>query len=242
MNWEKTIILFFVILVGFTANVSAQTQVTTQSVALVSEKTNSNSSDELKLALMEKELQDSKDFTQHILATVYFCLGTVIVVLLAMVGFGWYQNVRAYEKDKEALRQSLTNDLNEHLKSGIKDLEKNTTQEFLVFDGKVAKIFENLQQQVRNLELSSSSSIFQAAHLEKTPRTDFQVFIGQIERGIGKVSPAVLNEGLSKILFYYRGSKCVDEIHRTELLALVKCLPPENAEYAERLREVLARG
>ena len=132
MNWEKTIILFFVILVGFTANVSAQTQVTTQSVALVSEKTNSNSSDELKLALMEKELQDSKDFTQHILATVYFCLGTVIVVLLAMVGFGWYQNVRAYEKDKEALRQSLTNDLNEHLKSGIKDLEKNTTQEFLV--------------------------------------------------------------------------------------------------------------
>src|ERR1022692_4434455 len=102
--------------------------------------------------------------------------------------------VRAYEKDKEALRQSLTNDLNEHLKSGIKDLEKNTTQEFLVFDGKVAKIFENLQQQVRNLELSSSSSIFQAAHLEKTPRTDFQVFIGQIERGIGKVSPAVLNK------------------------------------------------
>src|ERR1017187_9814928 len=70
-------------------------------IALVSEKTNSNSSDELKLALMEKELQDSKDFTQHILATVYFCLGTVIVVLLAMVGFGWYQNVRAYEKDKE---------------------------------------------------------------------------------------------------------------------------------------------
>jgi hypothetical protein len=103
MNWEKIIVLFLVMQFAFSAKVLAQTQATTQSVAVVSEKTNSNSSDELKLALMEQQLQDSKDFTQHILATVYFCLGTVIVVLFAMVGFGWFQNIRAYERDKETL-------------------------------------------------------------------------------------------------------------------------------------------
>jgi hypothetical protein len=197
--------------------------------------------DELKLALMEKELQVSKDFTDHILTTVYFCLGTVIVVLFAMVGFGWFQNIRAYERDKEALRQTLTNDLNEHLKKGIIDLEKNTTEEFRAFDGKVATIFENLHQQIRDLELFSSSSIFQATHMGKTPLTDLQVFIGQIQRGIGKVNPMVLNNALSKIVEYFGDSKVVDSLHRTELLELVQRLPSESAGYAERLREVLAR-
>ena len=241
MHWGKIIVLLLVVQFSFCAKVLAQAQVTTQLVAVASEKINANPSDELKIALMEKELQDSKDFTQHILATVYFCLGTVIVVLFAMVGFGWFQNIRAYERDKENLRQALTNDLNEHLKKSVIDLEKNTTEEFRVFDGKVAKIFENLHQQIRDLELYSSSSIFQATHMGKTPLTDLQAFIGQIQRGIGKVNPMVLNNALSKIVEYFGDSKVVDSLHRTALLELVQRLPSESAGYAERLREVLAR-
>lgn len=107
MNRKAAIILFITVVV-FITPASAQTQVSTQVVAAASEKAKSDSSDEMKLALMERELQVSKDFMQHILATVYFCLGTVVVVLFAMVGFGWYQNVRAYERDKESLRLSLS--------------------------------------------------------------------------------------------------------------------------------------
>jgi hypothetical protein len=79
MNLEKIIILLYLILVSATTNVSAQTPAATQSIAITTEKTNVISSDELKIALMEKELQVSKDFTEHILATVYFSLGTVVV-------------------------------------------------------------------------------------------------------------------------------------------------------------------
>jgi hypothetical protein len=68
VNWEKIIILLFFILVAFTANVSAQTQVTTQSVAVDSEKANSDSSNELKLALMEKELQVCAERLREVLA------------------------------------------------------------------------------------------------------------------------------------------------------------------------------
>jgi hypothetical protein len=69
MNWKAAIILF-VTTVAFIAPVSAQTQVYTQVVAAASEKAKFDSSDAMKLALMERELEVSKDFTQHILATV----------------------------------------------------------------------------------------------------------------------------------------------------------------------------
>jgi hypothetical protein len=241
MNLEKTIVLLCVILFAIAAKISAQTPSATQPIVTATQNTNAISSDELKLALMEKELQVSKDFTEHILTTVYFCLGTVVAVLFAMVGFGWFQNIRAYERDKEALRQLLTIDLNKYLKKSTDDLEKNVREQFLTFDSKVAKIFENLHQQIRDLELFSSSSIFQATHMGKTPLTDLQVFIGQIQRGIGKVNPMVLNNALSKIVEYFGDSKVVDSLHRTELLELVQRLPSESAGYAERLREILAR-
>jgi hypothetical protein len=41
-----------------------------------------------RLHASQAEVQVMKDFTQHILSTVYFALGTVLVVLIAMIGFG----------------------------------------------------------------------------------------------------------------------------------------------------------
>jgi hypothetical protein len=241
MKW-KTIIILFVTIIAFIAPVSAQPQVATQSVASASENAKVISSDEMKLALMEKELEVSKDFMQHILATVYFCLGTVVVVLFAMVGFGWYQNIRAYERDKESLRQSLSNTLDKLMAQKVKELEKVTSEQFLTFDNKVADLFEKSFQQMRDLNLSLSASIFKSTHTEKTPRTDFMVLLTHIQHDIGKVSPEVLNIALSAILEHLENPKYVDSLkNRTSLLALVESLPSESAGEAQRLREILAR-
>ena len=62
MNMVKIIILLCVILITITAKVSAQTSSATQPIVTATQNTNAISSDELKLALMEKELQVSKDF------------------------------------------------------------------------------------------------------------------------------------------------------------------------------------
>jgi len=195
---------------------------------------------DVKLAVMEKELEVSKEFTQHILATVYFCVGTTVVVLFAMVGFGWFQNIRAYERDKETLRQALTTTLNEQMGHKFQELDKKATDRFEAFDGKMAGTLEKVSKQMFDLHISLGSSIFRVAHIPKTPRTDFMVLVRSAEGAIGKVSPEVLDDALSVIRDYLEKAERIDSVQRTELLRLINLLPAENAAHAERMRDVLA--
>jgi hypothetical protein len=175
------------------------------------------------------------------LTTVYFSLGTVVVVLIAMLGFGWYQNIRLYERDKEVIRQSLMSAMTEQVSEKVRELDNKATDRFLSFDEKMASALERSFQRLADLHLSVESSIFHATHAQKTPRTDFMVLQGHVDNAIGKVSPGVLNHALSVILDYVETASRIDPATRTSLLALANKVPTGAATFAERLREVLAK-
>jgi hypothetical protein len=154
-----------------------------------------------------------------------------------MVGFGWFQNIRAYERDKEALRQSLSIALSGMVGEAARDLDKKATDRFLAFDNKMADALENVFQQLQNLHLTVETSIFSKTHAEKTPRTDLMVFLAHVEKAIGKVSADTLNEALSAMIEHLESSEHI--YSRTQWLALAERLPPESAGHAARLREIL---
>jgi len=43
-----------------------------------------------------------------ILQTVYWALGSILVILLLIIGLGWYNNLRVYRKDLDSMRESVS--------------------------------------------------------------------------------------------------------------------------------------
>ena len=196
---------------------------------------------DLRVAPLQAELQVMKDFTQNILSTVYFALGTVVVVLIAMVGFGWYQNVRVYERDKEALRESLVRALLNELTEHVNSAESRASARFAEFDSRIAAALKSMSERLVALRISQEAGNFRAVHFEPTPRTDFAGFCFLLQETIGHVPPKAMENALSVVVEHLQRLTKVDSSTRTTLLALVKALPPENEAYAERIRGILAR-
>ena len=237
MNRTAAIALFACsLLLPTSGHLQEQKSMTVQSAP----QAKSDAAPDPKLQLLQAEVQVMKEFTQHILSTVYFALGTVLVVLIAMIGFGWYQNFRVFERDKEALRQSLLNALKEETTSGFQALDNKATERFKTFDTNIARALERTHQRLADVQLMHEAAIFHAAHAPKTPRTDFMIFFSQVDRSIGHVSPGVLEHALSTVLDYVQTASRIDPPTRTHLLTLSGKVMNENAAFGERLREMLA--
>lgn len=57
--------------------------------------------------VLRAQLEDAKRFQDQILNTVYWALGTLAAVTVALTGFGWLANFRVYERDKATLEREL---------------------------------------------------------------------------------------------------------------------------------------
>lgn len=191
-----------------------------------------------KVAALEREVEVFREFTENFLSTVYFSLGTVIVVLFTMVGFGWYQNFRSYERDKEALRRELEAGLKSIVSATEERLNTSAKDRFGKFDASIAKALTKFQQRVCDVQLSMSTEVFRAAHSEKTPRTDLMALLESVQQSIGNVSHGCLNHALSVICDHFENGGRID--CRPQWLELIDRLPPESVGYASRLRELLS--
>lgn len=196
---------------------------------------------EAKLQVLQTEVQVLKDFTQHILSTVYFTLGTVVLVLFSMVGFSWYQNIRVLERDKEAMRKSLENLVEEQFRSKSDEFEREFSTRIAKVDETFGTALGTTIKRVADLELNFRASLFQSTHSGKTPMTDFVVFLQAIQQSIGRVSFRSLEHSLSVVVSHLESTGGPGTLSRTEVHSLVNSLPPECAALASRIREFLQK-
>jgi hypothetical protein len=86
-------------------------------------------------AVLNHAIELTGQLDQRLLATVYWCLGTLVAVLVILVGYNWFTNFRAYQREGIALRQqiasdiaTLSNQLKIQVQENLESLNKDLTQ------------------------------------------------------------------------------------------------------------------
>lgn len=104
------------------------------------------------ITLIKRELEITQKFIDRILATVYWSLGSVVVLTVLLTGFGWYSNTRLHSRDIEAMRkevENLSRSLELELKAEIKSETSNASSEIL---DSISPVEKSLRGMITSLE------------------------------------------------------------------------------------------
>ncbi|OAI44021.1 hypothetical protein AYO43_09635 [Nitrospira sp. SCGC AG-212-E16] len=91
---------------------------------------------ETEIAVLRARLEEEQTHNGAVLQTVYWSLGVLVTLAIALIGFGWFANFRVYERDKEALATALDahvvtglSNAMEVIRHGHEDLRQHVVQE-----------------------------------------------------------------------------------------------------------------
>jgi hypothetical protein len=59
------------------------------------------------VSVLRAQLKTMNDFTQSLLETVYWSLGSIVVVASLLVGFGWFNSARLHDRDIQGIRNEV---------------------------------------------------------------------------------------------------------------------------------------
>lgn len=98
------------------------------------------------IQVLNAQIELMKDYDRKLLDTVYWALGTSVIVILAAASAGWFANFRSYERDKETMRNELINLINTRTADQKKEIRN-------LIDSRMEKIVDQIPTIVeRSLE------------------------------------------------------------------------------------------
>ncbi|MCG9703306.1 hypothetical protein L1D19_24955 [Vibrio natriegens] len=98
------------------------------------------------LAQMKTQNDLLKEYQSSLLSTVYWSLSFLGGITVLLIGYGWWSNAKIHEKDKEEIRQEVSN-LVEKWEVDIKLTNTELNKEQLkTVDTKIGRVFEELKE------------------------------------------------------------------------------------------------
>ena len=130
--------IWFVSIASGASSTNAPLPVADQSTA------QSDSAAKLQIDYQNQEIQLLKDFQTRIFQTVYWALGVVCTLGLALFAFNWFIGSRLYEKDKEALKLEVLN----QQKQALLELEVKIVSQLTATSNSLTEKFQNFNAEV----------------------------------------------------------------------------------------------
>src|SRR6266566_7550202 len=135
------------------------------------------------LVALRAQLELTRSFQADLLSTVYWSLGVVLVIVVLLVGFGWFANFRVYQRDLEGLKRELETfvakaiaevttrlqtDLTSALTTGKKDLENASSAKIDALSRDLLGRIGNLSRDLLVMKCDSLRAEFKQQVLAKT--------------------------------------------------------------------------
>lgn len=180
------------------------------------------------VAVLRAQLETSERYQDRLINTVYWALGTLCAVFLALIGFGWFANFRIYDRDRAALSKELREavqaellDIRRELGTELQQWENDAKESVEAATAKMHKNAQgelhSLQRQVQQLEMeiarlqaevwsakklhgNAFSALIRAAEIGRRIDQDWQVnrSVDQIEKMILSMD-GVFSSDLQKV-------------------------------------------
>ena len=92
---------------------------------------------------LRAQLDELRRSDDRLLSTVHWALGITVGIGLALLGFGWWQNMRVYDRDKETLSKQLFAELDQRLPQVV---DAKVTTAIQALEQRLQKRFEQLRE------------------------------------------------------------------------------------------------
>lgn len=95
---------------------------------------------------LRAQLQTIREYNDKLLSTVYWALGTVVTIVVLLIGFSWFASFRVSSREKEALKQELQGTLKQDVSSLHDALKADTERRFASFKEEVDKLHAEMKK------------------------------------------------------------------------------------------------
>jgi hypothetical protein len=108
------------------------------------------------IAVLKAQLDQMKFNDQRMLSTVYWALGLLGTITVAIVGFGWFANFKVYERDKDAMKAALQQEVRKEIDALNKSIEKQITTSISQKTAALKSAIEELTRDLNWLQLENA--------------------------------------------------------------------------------------
>lgn len=207
--------------------------------------------------LLESQVAMLREFHGAILDTVYWALGGTFLVLSLLVGFGWFANLKVYDRDKQALQADLDAQIRVALSNLNSTFANNSERLTSVVDAKLEELAETIEYREEQMKKGFESSINSSlSYLQSTVANLKRDSLRHAIRDAPNPEEALKKAGM---LLYYVKDEAANEIPDvistimkilekgcslsardiSGWISTLDSLPPEHAAFTDRLREKL---
>lgn len=213
------------------------------------------------VASLQSQIEVLREYHGHLLATVYWSLATVGGLTVVLLGFGWYVNLRVYDRDKRALIQELKGAMAEEnaalkqgLEEGARKFASSVEERLRVRERQVAEAGEaaasvvhaklagdnrRIQQEILELRFVITEMEADSWRAKKVHSNELRALLKMVATAQSLQYDFWVSGALDRMLICFQNGARPDAQLASELLATLGRLPAEQIGAVEEIRSAL---